>query len=440
MDSILKVSNIKDEGMTTTDSAGSAALIPTGRELKSYGIMRSLHRRGIDTVVASPLPSIPHFASRYCTEQVHLDAAPQDVSGYRDALLELAARPDVETAYPVRECDVFVFAKFRDAFEEHLSLVTPDLPTLTRAHDRYTLAQDAAEAGVPHARTRLLSSVDNWDTRVVVKSRYNVLTGEYVAGYPDGALEEVKQVTTLEAGDEPDAESLTREMNHDPIVQDYIPQADKILYTALWADGEPLATYQHRQIRQNSWVGGGGVYRKSAFEQAVEDNAATLLSHLDWHGYACIEYVKDAATGQWKFLEINPRVWQSLPEAVRAGADFPNYYWDVALGHPERVDCRYETGTGCHIAYGEVAHLLSVLRDESPFEEPPSFLGTAFDIVLSSIREPRFDYIRLDDPMLFLAGIRETLSTGVTRSRQFDAGSHRSPIPTQADGGRQDDH
>jgi len=422
--------------VTETTPAGGAALVPTGRELKSYACIRSLGRRGIDTVVASERPQLPHAASRYCTEPVRLASPPTDVPGYRDALLDVAARPEVRTAFPVRECDVYVFAKYRDAFEEHCSLVVPDLATLSRAHDRLQLAREAAAAGVPYAETRRLSAVETWDEAAVVKSRYNLLTGDYVDGHPADEMGEVKAVRTLAPGDEPDPEALRATMGHDPIVQAFVPQAEKILYTALWDDGEPLATYQHRQLRQNSWVGGGGVYRESARVRAVDEVASDLLSHLDWTGVACIEYVRDAETGEWKFLEINPRLWQSLPEAVRAGVDFPHHYWRRALGDPGPFDDDYETGVKCHIAYGEVAHLLSILRDDSPLLERPSVARTLWAIAASCVAHPRFDYLRADDPGLFLGGVRATLSTGVTRSRDFTIGGRGdAPDLEAADGG-----
>ncbi|MFB6130104.1 MAG: carboxylate--amine ligase, partial [Salinigranum sp.] len=280
-----------------------------------------------------------------------------------------------------------------------------------------------------------LSEVDEWDADLVVKSRFNLLTGEYVDDYPAGGIEEVKRVQFLPAGVEPDVETLGAEMRHDPIVQEFVPQANKHLYCALWDRGEPLATYQHRQIRQNSWVGGGGVYRVSTRSEEVERAAHDLLSHLGWHGFACIEYLEDEETGEWKFLEINPRVWQSLPEAVRAGVDFPHYYWLTARGESDRIDPEYRTGVRSHIAYGELSHLLSVRRDESPFVERPSFGRTLSRIAASCLAHPHFDYVRPDDPRLFLSAVRETMSTGVTESRQYDAGdpTARPPLPT--DGG-----
>jgi len=420
--------------MSQRDAPRPAALVPTGRQLKSYACVRSLERRGIRAVVASEHSSVPQFGSRYCTEDVRLPSGPDDLPAYRDALLELAARPEVRTVFPVREVDAYLLARDREAFEEHLSVVGPDLPTLRRAHDRLRLAELAAEAGVPYAETRLAGNVDAVDGPAVVKSCYNLLTGAYVENYPDGAAEEVKDVRYLSAGDRPDADALAAAMHHEPVVQEYVRRANKQLYCGLWLDGEPLATYQHREVRGRSWVGGGGVYRVTNHLPAVEAVAHDLLEHLEWSGLACIEYIQDAETGEWKFLEINPRMWQSLPAALHAGADFPHYCWQVATSDADAIDPAYEKGVGCHQLYGELGHLVSLFGDDSPVDDRPSIPRTALSMVGSLVTDPRFDYLYLDDPGLFLGALRSIVQSGDGGGRQFLSGTD-TPQPS-ADGGR----
>ena len=410
----------------------TGVLIPTGREMKSYACMRSLHRRGIDTVVASEFEHIPHFASRYCSEQVRLPSPWLDALDYRDALLDIARRPEIETIVPVRECDTYLLARYDDLFEPYVAIQTPDIETLENGHDRLQLAESAQEAGVPVAETRRLSAVSSWDRNVVIKSRYNILTDAYLDAQPADSLREIKDIWYVQPGDKPDVASIQRQVGHDPIVQAYVPQSKKHLYCALWDQGEPLVTYQHEQIRQNSWVGGGGIYRVSAYSTRVDTLAEKLLRQLDWSGLACIEYLKDDRTGEWKFLEINPRVWQSMPEALRAGVDFPYHYWQTATGDGSHIESDYAAGVGCHNAYGELSHLLSIFRDRSPFAESPSFGSTLLDVVASCARTPRFEYIRRDDPKLFVSALREALLSGVTRSRQYMNGTGPSPSDAEA--------
>jgi len=383
----------------------AAVLIPTGIEMKSYGCIRSLNKHGIRTVVASDYGAVPQFASRYCSERVHIPSHTQNAVAYKNALLELAARPDIKTIVPVREIDIYLLAKHNDEFTEHVSLVVPSFDSLSVGHDRLRLVEAAEEAGVPVAETRLLSEVEQFETDVVVKSRYNILTSDYVESTDPETVEEVNHVRFFEAGERPNREALRELFGHEPIVQAFIPEAKKHLYCSLWDDGKPVSTYQHRQHRKVSWVGGGGVYRESVLSPTVDSVASDLLRELEWTGYACIEYIKDAETGDWKFFELNPRVWHSMPEAVRAGVDFPVHYWNCAQGSQAGIDDSYETGIRCHTSYGELKHLLSIRTDETPFLEPPSFFRTLGEIAVSCLRYPRYDYIRADDPRLFMSAI-----------------------------------
>lgn len=382
-----------------------AVLIPTRRQTKSYGFMRALNRKGIHTIVAADCEWIPHAASRYCSELVRIPPYTDDLLAYRDALLEIASRPEVKVIVPIRECDIFLLAKYQEAFEDRVSFVVPDLQTLRRGHDRLQLANEAATAGVPFAETRALSEVDEWDKDVVVKARYNILTDEYIDSFGPSDAEEINHVRFFPAGQSPDVDVLREEMHHDPIVQDFIPEAKKHLYCALWEHGEPRATYQHEQIRKTSWVGGGGVYRESTYSPDVEAVAYDLLSHLDWHGLACIEYLKDERTGEWKFLELNPRVWHSLPEAVRVGVDFPTYYWRCARSNLDAVEDTYQTGVRHHVSFGELKHFLSLFCDDSPLIDRPSVARTGWEIMHSCLTNPRFDLICRDDPQFFLSAI-----------------------------------
>jgi predicted ATP-grasp superfamily ATP-dependent carboligase len=198
-------------------------------------------------------------------------------------------------------------------------------------------------------------------------------------------------------------------MHHDPIVQEFVEASGQYVFAALYDEGEPLATFQHRQLRGNSYTGGGGVYRETIADPELEAVGRRLLDHLDWHGLACIEYMKDAETGAYKLAEINPRLWQSLPCAVRAGADFPSYYWLAATGRADEIDPTYEVGVRTHMLHGELGYLQSVRSDTSPFHQRPSLPREALAVASSCLTSPNFDTFRVDDPRPFLRGVGHVL-------------------------------
>lgn len=378
------------------------AVVVTTGHAACYPCLRSLHTRGIHTIVATHGEGAPELSSRFCDEGVRIPSPDDGLLSYRDALVALAARPDVRTIIPTREEDVYVFSKYVALFENHVELIVPSISTLRTVQDRLHLIKAAEASGVPVPATRLLREVDDWSVPQIVKSRYNLLTDEYYPVFEPNQSEIIKTVEHLLPGQAPDIENLQETFRHEPIVQSFIPTTEEYMFAALYDHGEPLATYQHRQLRGDSYLGGGGVYRRSIYVPELEDVARRLLDHLDWHGLACIEYMRHPDSGEFLLTEINPRMWQSLASTVRADADFPYYYWLAATNRAEEIDPAYDLGVASHLLKGELGHLLSIRQDTSPHMQPPVLSLRALEIALSCISEPHFDYLRFDDPLPFI--------------------------------------
>lgn len=433
--------------MVSEHNNRTALLIPQGESRgvglpAGYACVRSLGTHGVRTIIAAPAGGVPESASRYCSETVTVPPPQDDLLAYKDALVALATRPDISTIIPILEEDIHILSKYREEFEQHVSLVVPSLDTLSRACDRLQLTEAAAAAGVPAPEAWSLDAVPDWDRDLLIKSRYNLLTSEDVESLSPGESDIVKAQTHLQSGEQPDFETIREEMGHTPIVQEFVPRAKEYMFTALYDHGEPVATFQHEQIRGNSYTGAGGVYRESVYLPELETVARELLDELNWHGLACIEYMKDARTGDLNVAEINPRMWQSSLATARMGAEFPYWYWLQATGQKEHIESGYDVGVGCHYLKGELSYLVSLFRDESALVERPTLRTALWEMVTSSYRHPRCDYLRLDDPLPFLHDIvRNVHSQRASASDQTETddrtvpGESDRPALTATDGG-----
>lgn len=389
--------------------------IPTGIDSKSYSCVRSLSEKGVHTILAAGYNGVTAGASRFCDEEILIPSPEKDILGYKDGLLDIVSRPDVQTIIPIQSYDPYIFAAYYDQFAAHVSMVTPSPELYSVITDRLRLATAARKAGVAVPETRLLSNVTDWHSEQIVKSRYNLLTPSAVDSLGSRDVEAVKRVIHLQPGEVPDVERIIEEMNHVPIVQEFIRSSDEYVFGALYDQGEALATFQHRQIRGDSYTGGGGVYRETVSIPELEAAGRTLLDNLEYHGLACIEYMRDAETGEFVLTEINPRMWQSLPCAVQAGADFPYYYWLATQGRANEIQHDYEIGVGSHLLYGEVGYLLSILLEDSPLVERPSLIRELQAVIKSCYDMPRFDNLRVDDPRPFIRGVRHVLTDKLTK-------------------------
>lgn len=379
--------------VTATDSASALACV------------RSLGSHGVDTVAASEIETAAAFSSRYCDEAAVVPSPREHLLEYRDALLSIARRPAVRTILPTREEDAYVLSRYRTAFEPHVAALWPPFETLRCVHDRLRLAETAADVGVPVPETRALEDVENWDRDQIAKPRYSLLADAYVDSIPPDRCHRSKTVTHLPRGVGPGRDALATDGgNSEMIVQQFVPSVQEYSFAALYEDGEAVTTYQKRHIRGKNYAGGPSAYRESTYVPELEAYGRALLDHLDWHGIAEVQFLRDATTGEFTLLEVNPMVWGSLPCAVRVGADFPLAYFLLAVGERERISQEYERGGATHFLYGELEYLASVLRDDYPLIERPRFSAAAWDVVSSLAAHPHFDHLDLDDPRPFVRG------------------------------------
>ncbi|WP_415379372.1 ATP-grasp domain-containing protein [Halosimplex sp. TS25] len=387
-----------------------AVVVPADHGGSSLACIRSLSRLGLTVIGVASSESAPALASRHCDES-HVAPSPgTDLDGYRDALFDLADRPAVRTVVPLYEPDIYALASDRAAFADRVATPWVDSDRLRRAQDRRELFAIAESADVPVPETSLLRERDDWSGRAVVKPRYTFVIEDGGVAYPE--------VHVTDPGERPDVEALVDEMGHEPIVQSHVPDGGEYGFFAVCDGGDPVRTFQHRRVRSYSYDGGASVYREAVDVPELAEAGQKLLSALDWHGPAMVEFRRDRRDGRFKLLEVNPRFWGSLPLAVAAGVDFPAVYYRLGIGdfdddrragdgdHPAgdgRAD--YETGVGCHTLRGEASYLHSVLRHDHDHAQRPSLARAVASVALSVVRQPNFDYLAADDPAPFLRDV-----------------------------------
>ncbi|MEF8785646.1 MAG: ATP-grasp domain-containing protein [Haloarculaceae archaeon] len=380
---------------------GQSVVVPAATATSAVAVHRSLGRRGIPTIAVSESDDVPSFSTRYCEETVSVPSPSDDLSGYREALLSLAKRPDVRTIVPLRESDIFVLSKYRDAFAEHIATPWPPFKTLRTVHDRERLFDKARAAGVPVPETELFDDVDDWQRELVIKPRFAFAAGDY---FPDRDNEEILDIGStqfLSPDDNPDLDDIRASFDYAPHVQQYV-RGTEYSVGVLYDAGEPVVSAHKRIIRGVKYYCGPSVCHEQVDSPELEETVRTLLEQLDWHGPADVDIIQDGETGEFKLLEINPRFWATVANEIHAGFDFPYYYWCLAGNDTDFTAPDRGPGHQSHYLMGELSHLQSVLTTDHPLSERPSLLDTSWELLRSLVSQPRFDLFALDDPRPFV--------------------------------------
>jgi predicted ATP-grasp superfamily ATP-dependent carboligase len=340
----------------------------------AVSIIRSLARRGHHVVAAGSEPRCAGFFSRATAETLVYPSPRLDPEAAVDALFRASAERAIDLIVPVTDELILPLAAARRRFEGRCVLaLAPDRP-LAVARDKDATLELAERLGIPVPRG------------VVVRSALEARQHAARIGWPlvlkpqasrVRGREGIAALTVAYAGGFARLqERMSAFEGVCPVLLQEYYRGEAHGVELLLHEGRPLAAFQHRRLREVPVTGGASSFRESVpLDPVLYDYAVLLLGELRWTGLAMVEF-KVGAAGP-KLMEINGRVWGSLPLAVKAGMDFPGLMADLYLNGPppDGTDplTTYELGVRSRNLELEVVWIGSVLRRHRryPFLELP---------------------------------------------------------------------
>lgn len=230
-------------------------------------------------------------------------------------------------------------------------------------NDMLALANDV---GVPAPRTLLPVSEDD-----VVKIGRELGFPLVVKGEKGSASQHVRLVRRADDLLPTYREIVGRERQcaGQPTLQEFIPGP---VYSigGLFDNGRPLRVLAHRRLLTFPREGGRTVKGVTDRPAKLLENAFALFRALEYTGLGHMDFMHDRRDGEFRFLEINPRVWGSIGLARLAGVDLYTPYAALARGELVASDLRFRAGVIFHHLSREMklirrhpARLWSFLRD-----------------------------------------------------------------------------
>lgn len=368
----------------------------------AIAVIRSLGRRGSNVIAADSERRSPGFYSRYTSARLRYPPPRIDPEGAVETLLRAAREHRVDLVVPITEETVLLLSEARDRFAGVSALALPERDAYARTRDKFATLELARETGVPTPRTELvttgreaLAAASSLGWPVVVKPRSATV-------FRDGLPVERYEVSYAESAEELAGQMRRLEGRSEVLLQEYY-RGEGHGVELLLHRGRPLAAFQHRRLREVPVTGGASSFRESVpLDPRLYDYALRLLAALEWTGLAMVEF-KLGGLGP-RLMEINGRIWGSLPLAVKSGMDFPARMADLYLGDPPArngpPDTEYAFGVRSHNLDLEVMWIGSALRGKRGrrLVATPSRLD-ALGAVLSLVRlQDGFDVLTRDDP------------------------------------------
>lgn len=329
----------------------------------AIAIIRSLGKQGWRVVAAAAQADAIGFRSRYVAEKFVYPAPEEAPEAFVEAVYDYVKSHKVDLIIPVTDEVILPLSRVRERFAGICQIAMPEPEALDIVTNKLKTLDLAKKQGVPIPTTHLLSTeaqaqeiADTLQWPVVLKPMRSRLLVEG----------EVEAFHVVYAGNK---NELLEHMRHfenrcDVLLQEYHPGEGHGVELLLF-EGKPVCAFQHKRLHEVPITGGASAFRQSvALDKTLYEYSVKMLQALNWTGLAMVEF-KLAAEGP-KLMEINGRVWGSLPLATSSGMDFPKYLAELYLSDspaaPPTPHMKYNVGVRARNLSLDVVWWFSVLR------------------------------------------------------------------------------
>lgn len=387
------------------------AIVTDARRGSALATIRSLGRRGWRVVAADAGPEVPAWRSRYASRRLRYPDPVVEPDAAADAVLGAARVDGTTLLVPVTDEIALPLLARRAAWPAGLIVALPSADAAEVAWDKARTLELAARLGVPVPETEVTTSPEGARAAAAELGWPVVLKPARSRLYRPG--EAIRALHVAYAND--DEEAARQLDGHDwsiPMLVQRWEAGTGVGVELLLRDGRVAAAFQHRRLREVPVTGGASAYRQAvALDPELLGYACDMLRELAWSGLAMVEF-RIGREGP-RLMEVNGRIWGSLPLATSAGVDFPaGLPWAHDPGAPARpprlTDGPYRVGHRAHNLELEIAWIGSVALGRRRVPYLPCTPRMAAVGAAASLLRPgdAFDSFALDDPRPFVAELR----------------------------------
>ncbi|HEY2914167.1 MAG TPA: ATP-grasp domain-containing protein [Candidatus Angelobacter sp.] len=300
-------------------------LVLDGHSRAALETLQSLGRAGVQVDLAAEAQDCLAMHSRYVSRK--LQQPSQGQAAFETWLREQDKLRNYTLIVPATEASLLGLRQLDENDPLRHKVVIPGDESLDVALDKEKTLQLAHQLDVPTPAGILLSTLAEIGH---AQSFPVVLKPTHSKVMVDGELRTLAVAVVKNESER--QEQLRRWLPLTPVQQQQYVSGGGIGIEFLFNCGKKIWHFAHERVHEYPLTGGASSYRRSIDPPlAMLHDAEKLLTALNWHGVAMVEF-KMNTNGQYWLMEINPRLWGSLALSIDSGVDFPLGLLQIAQG------------------------------------------------------------------------------------------------------------
>jgi len=362
-------------------------------------VIRALGRMNVPVYALHYSKNEMGLFSKYVKQRLPVPDPRQSEDDFISTLLDLSREFEGSLLIPTDDYTVVVLSKNKELLQSRYVVAVEDWSIVRRLIEKHYTYEAARELGIPSPMTFTASSLGDI-TAVLEKISYPCLI-KPCEGHTFFDHFKVKMFRVENEEELFSRYRLIEPLGFEVMIQELIPGDDTqgVNYNSYFVAGTPIAEFTARKVRlEPPFLGSPRVIVSKAIPEIVE-HGRLLLRNMNYSGFSCMEFKKDARSGVYKLMEVNCRNNLSGHLAVNCGINFPwimyrhlmygeinsaedfkeNVYWidldkDIFRFFVSRKEEKYTLKQYLQPYLGEKVFAISSLSDPLPYLKRISYL------------------------------------------------------------------
>jgi predicted ATP-grasp superfamily ATP-dependent carboligase len=295
-------------------------LVTDAERGSAIAFIRSLDARGWHVIAADSTARSAGFRSRHAAECLVYPAPERSPRAFVDYIEALVRRRSIDLIVPVTDPCIHPLAHARARFEGRTRLAIPPPGALAIVTDKRATVALASRLGIPVPETRAVGTVAEAHL-AAAELGYPLVVKPAVSCRYLPEEDRLERGSVSYACDPEELERRVQELaGRELLLQEYVCGRG-VGVECLAREGRVVRMFQHARLAEIPPTGGASAWRESVpLDPELCAHVEDLVGELAWTGLIMVEF----KLGRRRcLLEINGRVWGSLPLASLAGVDFP---------------------------------------------------------------------------------------------------------------------
>jgi len=360
-----------------------------GGHYQGLGALKSLGEKGVPLCLLDSELHIGRF-SRYAKRFFKCPHIKYETS-FLDCLKGLATEEKLHgwVVFPTDDETVYVLSKHKTELEQYYRITTPHWNTTKYAYNKKLTYELAIELGISIPITYFpdnLEDISKFDLSfplvikpAIVKKFYNVTKRKVFVANNEQELKDLyKQACQVI----PSSEIL---------LQEYIPGGTEYQYSycAMFKDGKALSSLIARRSRQHPMdFGHASTFVETVNIPQLEHIGRKFLNAIDYYGIAEVEYKQDPRDGQYKLLEVNPRIWGWHTISRKAAVSLTYVLFEDIIGNRVSEDGFEEGVKWIRLSTDIPTGIREIIKGNMSFKDYMLSLRGKKEFAVLSIKDP----------------------------------------------------